>query len=115
MFDKVELLKHLYDAFDRHDIAAIMPTIHEHVIWANGMEGGHVHGRGGVLAYWARQWSMIAPQVDPIGFSTRATGEIDVDVHQIVRDLQGNLLTDRIVGHIFQIENGLIKRFDIRS
>jgi hypothetical protein len=79
------------------------------------MEGGHVHGRDSVLAYWARQWSKIAPHVDPIGFSTRATGEVVVEVHQIVRDLQDNLLSDRIVGHIFQIENGLIKRFDIRS
>jgi hypothetical protein len=58
---------------------------------------------------------MINPHVDPIGFSIEATGEVVVEVHQMVRDLQDNLLTDRIVEHIFQIEDGLIKRFDIRS
>ena len=58
---------------------------------------------------------MINPHVDPTGFSTEATGEVVVEVHQMVRDLQDNLLTDRIVEHIFQIEDGLIKRFDIRS
>jgi hypothetical protein len=31
------------------------------------------------------------------------------------RDLNGNLLADEMVGHVFQIENGLIKRFDIRG
>jgi hypothetical protein len=30
-----------------------------------------------------------------------------------VRDLKGNLLSDKMVGHIFQVEDGLVKRFDI--
>jgi hypothetical protein len=30
-----------------------------------------------------------------------------------VRDLSGTLLADREVSHIFSIEDGLIKRFDI--
>jgi hypothetical protein len=38
-----------------------------------------------------------------------------VEVHQVVRDLDGNLLADRIVGHVFRIESGLIKRFEIRG
>ena len=38
-----------------------------------------------------------------------------VEVHQVVRDLNGNLLVDKMVGHMFRIENGLIKRFDIRG
>jgi hypothetical protein len=32
-----------------------------------------------------------------------------------VRDLKGNLLSDKMVGHIFQVEDGLVKRFDIRG
>jgi hypothetical protein len=36
-------------------------------------------------------------------------------VHQVVRDLNGNLLLDQMVGHIFTIEEGLIRRFDIRG
>jgi hypothetical protein len=28
--------------------------------------------------------------------------------------LKGNMLSDKTVGHIFRIEGGLIKRFDIR-
>jgi hypothetical protein len=33
----------------------------------------------------------------------------------MVRDLDGNLLADKMVGHIFRIEKGLIQRFDIRG
>jgi hypothetical protein len=32
-----------------------------------------------------------------------------------VRDLQGTLLAERMVGHIFWMEDGLVKRFDIRN
>jgi hypothetical protein len=30
-------------------------------------------------------------------------------------NLQGQVLVDQMVGHIFQIEDGLVKRFDIRG
>jgi hypothetical protein len=36
-----------------------------------------------------------------------------VDVHQVVRNLNGNLLADRMVTHIFRVEGELIRRFDI--
>ena len=41
-------------------------------------------------------------------------GQHRVEVHQVVHDLDGNLLVDQMVGHIFRIEGGLVRRFDIR-
>jgi len=32
-----------------------------------------------------------------------------------MRNLQGDVLVDQMVGHIFRIEGGLVKRFDIRG
>jgi hypothetical protein len=93
----------------------VLTAMDEDVIWANGMEGGHVHGRDGVRSYWTRQWAMIDPHVEPVDFSIGSDGKVVVEVHQIVRDLQGNVLADQMVGHIFQIENRLVKRFDIRG
>ena len=58
---------------------------------------------------------MIDPHVELTEFSIRPEGEVIIEVHQVVRDLNGNLLTDKMVGHMFRIENGLIKRFDIRG
>jgi hypothetical protein len=68
-----------------------------------------------VRSYWTRQWAMIDPHVDPVGISTSSDGEVVVEVHQIVRDLEGNVLVDQMVGHIFRFENELIRRFDIRG
>jgi hypothetical protein len=115
MSSEVELLKLLYDRFNARNMESVLACMYEDVVWANGMEGGHVHGRDGVRNYWTRQWAIIDPHVEPVGFSKGSNGEVVVEVHQIVRDLQGKLLADQLVGHIFQIENGLVKRFDIRS
>jgi ketosteroid isomerase-like protein len=109
-----ELLKELYDRFNARDMEALLATMHGDVMWANGMEGGHVRGRDGVRNYWTRQWAAIDPHVEPVGFSASADGTILVEVHQTVRDLSGNLLSDKMVGHVFRIDDGLIKRFDIR-
>jgi hypothetical protein len=115
MSREVELLKLLYDRFNARDMEAVLAALHENVTWANGMEGGYVHGRDGVRSYWTRQWTMIDPHVDPVSFSAGSDGKVVVEVHQIVRDLQGKTIVDQMVGHIFQIENGLVKRFDIRG
>ena len=109
-----ELLRHLYERFNGRDIEAVLAILHPEILWANGMEGGHVEGRDGVRAYWTRQWATIDPHVEPTGFAHGADGEIVVEVHQTVYDLRGNVLSSRMVGHVFRIEDGLIRRFDIR-
>jgi ketosteroid isomerase-like protein len=113
--DETELLIHLYDRFNARDMETVLAGLHEDVVWANGMEGGHVHGRDGVRDYWTRQWAMINPRVEPVGFSVGSDGEAVVEVHQVVRSLEGEVLVDQMVGHIFRIEDGLVKRFDIRG
>ncbi len=114
MSREVELLKRLYERFNARDMEAVLASMHQEVMWANGMEGGHVHGRDGVRDYWTRQWATIAPHVEPTEISAAPDGVFNVEVHQTVRDLDGNLLADKMVGHIFKIEGGLIRRFDIR-
>jgi len=114
MSSDVEFLKQVYERFNARDMEGVLASLHGDVMWANGQDGGHVHGREGVRSYWTRQWAMIDPRVEPMGFSTGPDGEIVVRIHQIVRALAGSLLADKIVGHVFRIEDGLIRRFDIR-
>ena len=113
MAGEVELLKRVYSLFNAREMEAVLAAVHEDVAWANGMEGGHVHGRDGVRSYWTRQWAILDPHVEPTGFSTGPKGEVIINVHQVVHDLEGKLLVDQMVVHIFRFEDGLIKRFDI--
>ena len=66
---EVDLLKRVYDRFNARDMETLLAAMHEDVIWANGMEGGHVHGRDEVRGYWTRQWTMIDPHVEPVAFA----------------------------------------------
>ena len=114
MNDDEPLLRHLYDRFNARDIDAVLATLAEDVVWANGMENTHVHGPEAVRAYWTHQWSVIDPHVDPLHVSQAADGSTVVEVHQIVHDLEGNLLLEETVGHVFHVASGRVKRFDIQ-
>jgi nuclear transport factor 2 (NTF2) superfamily protein len=110
-----ELLFKVYKAFNRRDVESILVVMHPDVEWPNGMEGGWVHGREGVRAYWTRQWSLVDPHVEPVAFKTDEDGRIVVDVHQVVRDLKGAVLLDRTVQHAYLITDGLIRSMEIRE
>ena len=110
-----DLLRFVYGAFNRREIDAILPKMDPEVEWPNGMEGGWVHGREGVRAYWTRQWGMVDPHVEPVGFEPADDGRVVANVHQVVRDLAGTVLLDRMVQHVYSIQGGLIQRMDIRE
>lgn len=110
-----DLLRFVYDAFNRRDIEAILPKMHPDVEWPNGMEGGWVHGREGVRAYWTRQWGMIDPHVEPTRAERAEDGQVVLEVHQVIRDLNGLVLLDRMVQHVYSIQDGLIQRMEIRD
>jgi hypothetical protein len=107
------LLTSAYEEFNARNIEAVLERMHPEVEWANGMEGGHVHGRDGVRAYWTRQWSMLDPHVDPLSVEADETGRFIVEVHQVVRDLKGVVLVNTTVRHVYCFSGGLIKRMDI--
>jgi hypothetical protein len=110
-----DLLIKIYEAFNRRDIDTVLAEMHDDVDWPNGMEGGRVHGREAVRQYWLRQWSQIDPRVEPQGFRTDPTGGTIVTVHQIIRDLDGKLLADKTLQHVYLIRDGLIHSMEIRE
>jgi hypothetical protein len=110
-----ELLVIIYRAFNARDIDAVLARMHTDVDWPNGMEGGRVHGHQAVRDYWTRQWGMIDPHVEPVDFRTDEDGRTVVDVHQVIRDLTGNVILDAMVEHIYLIEDGLINSMEIRK
>lgn len=115
MNQAIALLKKAYDAFNSRDMEGALSTMRSDVLWPNGMEGGVVHGREGVRAYWTRQWGTIDPHVDPVSFDIDERGNIDVGVHQVVRDLEGKVLLDRVVQHVYTLKDGLIQSMTIRE
>ena len=118
----IELLKRIYDRFNARDIDGVLSALADDVAWANGMDGGHVRGREAVRAYWTRQWAMVSPHVEPVGFHRTNDGAIVAEVRQTIRDLEGKPLEgqthglrDKTVGHVFRLREGKVARFDIED
>jgi hypothetical protein len=109
------LLTKTYQHFNSRDIDATLAAMHVDVDWPNGMEGGIEHGHEAVRNYWTRQWRIFNPQVEPVKFEMEEDGRINVAVHQVVYDMDGKLLIDQMIHHIFTIENGLIRNMEIKT
>ena len=108
-----DAMKAMYAAFNDRDIDAVLATMHADVDWPNGMEGGRVYGHEGVRAYWTRQWKLVNPKVHPVHISEDDLGRMVVDVHQVVKNLEGVIVLDQMVRHAYVIEKGLIKSMEI--
>ena len=113
--DDEHLLVRAYAAFNARDIDAAVALMQPDVDWPNAMEGGRVHGHAGVRDYWTRQFTQIESHVEPERFSETDDGRVAVDVHAVVHDLDGNLLTDRHITHVYTIRDGLVQRMDVEE
>lgn len=113
MSEHQQFLQNLYDAFNRREIETIISKMRSDVKWANGLEGGFVYGREQVREYWTDQFKNIQPELETLKFERDENNRNVVTVHQIVRDLQGNVLADATVHQIFTIEDGLISLYEI--
>ncbi len=113
MSSNQQFLQNLYEAFNKGEIETIISVMRPDVKWANGVAGGFVYGRDAVREYWTNQYQVIQVQLETLKFETDENNRNVVTVHQIVRDLQGNLLADATIQQIFTIENSLISLYEI--
>jgi len=109
------ILMETYQHFNDRDIDATLAAMHPDVDWPNGMEGGIEHGHGAIRNYWSKQWTVIHPHVEPVKFEKEEDGRMNVTVHQVVYGMDGKLLVDQIIHHIYTMEGGLIKSMEIKK
>lgn len=108
-----DLIKKAYTAFNERDIDRALSTMHPDIQWPKAFEGGYVSGHNEIREYWTRQWTEINPNVEPIEINERQNGNLEVEVLQKVKDLQGNSLFDGTVKHIYTLQDNLLRKMDI--
>jgi hypothetical protein len=109
------LIAQAYSAFNRRDIDSALALMSESVSWPRASEGGRVVGKEEIRSYWTRQWKQFDPRVEPLEVIDHEGGTTEVKVHQLVKSLSGDLLSDSEVWHVYTIANGFIERMDIRE
>ena len=110
-----QMIHKIYNCFNNRDMEGVFAELTDDVAWANAMEGTHVHGKDAIRGYWTHQWSVIDPHVEPLKIAKAADASLVVDVHQVVKNLEGQTLIDETVKHAFRLDGGRVQRFDIQS
>ena len=113
MADTKTVIEQAYSAFNRRDIDGALALMTEDVSWPKASEGGRVVGKEQIRAYWTRQWGEFDPHVEPVAITEDAGGKTRVRVHQVVKSLQGDVLSDSEVLHVFTVNSGLIAAMDL--
>jgi hypothetical protein len=113
MADTQTLIARAYSAFNQRNIDGVLALMSENVSWPRASEGGRAVGKEEIRAYWTRQWQEFDPHVEPLEVIDREGGKTEVRVHQLVKNLGGEVLSDSEVWHVYTIANGLIERMDI--
>jgi len=97
------LLAQAYFAFNHRDIDSALALMTENVSWPKASEGGRVVGKEEIRSYWTRQWKEFDPHVEPLEMIDHEGGITEVKVHQLVKSLGGDVLSDSEVWHVYTI------------
>jgi hypothetical protein len=115
MIDTKALIEQAYAAFNERDVDRALAPLSDDVSWPKASEGGTVVGKAAIRAYWIRQWSEFDPHVQPCALAYIGGDETEVRIRQLVRDLEGNVLFDGEVRHVFTIQDGLITSMRLKE
>jgi hypothetical protein len=113
MADTKTLIEQAYSAFNERDIDGALALMTQDVSWPKASEGGRVVGKEEIRAYWTRQWGEFDPHVEPLSITAGDGGKVRVRVHQLVKSLQGDVLSDSEVLHVFTVNTGLIAAMEL--
>jgi len=113
MADSKTIIEQAYSAFNRRDIDGALALMTNDVSWPKASEGGKVVGKEEIRGYWTRQWDEFNPRVEPLAMTEEDGDKTRVRVHQLVKSLQGDVLSDSEVLHVFTVKSGLIAAMDL--
>ncbi len=109
-----ELLLQAYAAYNIQDVEALLARVSDDVDRPDD-DGGRLHGKEEVRTYWTEQWTRIRTHDEPVSFDQLTDGRIAVHIRQVVRSLDGSIVSRGDFLHIHRIEHMRISCLDIKA
>ncbi len=106
------LVDQLYPSFNQRRIDRILTFFQSDADWPNGMTGGREVGHEAIRSYWTQQFQVISSQVTPLSYRM-AADVICLEVRQLIKDMEGEQLSDSVVFHTYRFVDGKVQRMDI--
>lgn len=113
MVEHENLLRKSYAAFNARDIATALLALGPDVEWPDQLAGATIQGPEAVAAYWKRQWNTLDPTFVLKHFELDRNGHVVITLLQTVRGLDGVTISQGLVRHVYEFENGLVRRMRI--
>lgn len=109
-----ELLIEAYAAYNRQDVEALLALVGDEVDWP-GDDGSRLHGRAELRTYWTEQWARTRTWDEPVSFEDLVDGRTAVYIVQVVRTLDGSIVSQGDVRHIHRFDGCRLLRMDIEA
>ncbi|MCB1488216.1 MAG: nuclear transport factor 2 family protein [Bauldia sp.] len=113
MTDHRDVLMDMYRAFNERDMERATEFLAPDVDWPNAETGGREHGRTAVRAYWEKQWTGTNPRIEPLEIDVVSEKTARVRVHQFICALDGAVLDDRKLEHLYTFDGNFVSRMVI--
>ncbi len=108
------LLLRAYLAFNAQDLDGLLALVAEDVDWPDD-DGGRLHGKEALSAYWSEQWTRVRAHDHPVAFEQRGDGRVAVRVRQAVRALDGTTISTGELTHLHRIDGARIAGMDVQG
>lgn len=103
------VLSEAYEAFNAQDLARLRPLFHDDVTWPNTMDdGGAPVGKEAVLAYFARIFATILPNIQLIEIVEETANSLTADSQYSVQGADGQIWTDTRAMLTYHFRDGLL-------
>jgi len=108
-----DLLSRAFSAYNAQDADGLLALISDDVDWPDG--SARLRGKAALYAYWADQWTRTGTHDQPIDFRRRPDGRVAVRLIQVVRSLDGSLMSRGPYQYVFRMKGSLIIGLDIED
>jgi ketosteroid isomerase-like protein len=111
--DEETLLRRAYAAYNRQDVDGLLALVGNDVDWPDGPE--RLRGKAAVRSYWLDQWPRTRTYDEPVSFTRRPDGRVEVRISQVVRTLDGSVVSTGTFDHVHHVADRHILRLDIEA
>lgn len=109
------LIQQAYAAFNTCDTPTLLAMLHPQVRWAKTQQGDYMTGPDEVLQHWRKLWQEIDVNDEPTDIRELTDGRLEVAVHQVVKNKQGNTISEGSLKVLYAFQDGQIQQMDFEQ
>ncbi|HMN06228.1 MAG TPA: nuclear transport factor 2 family protein [Flavobacteriales bacterium] len=114
MHPNEQALRESYAAFNAGDLPAAGAYLSDDTEWPDQLEGGLLHGREAIQAYWERLGKITQHHYEVVNAIVDDQGTVVTNLLRTVRALDGRVLSHGLIRHAYTFRaDGKVARMEM--